>query len=84
MATYRDPVRVFAPLEVIERLIEIRGDAGFAPCVYLHTPDDIKTYLDAYGFDIFTFSDGDEFDFGHYRAPFVPGGDVAHSSLTAH
>ncbi len=84
MATYRDPVRVFAPLEVIERLIEIRGDAGFLPCIYLHTSDDIKTYLDAYGFDIFAFSNGDNFDFGHYRAPFVPGGDVAHSSLTAH
>jgi len=24
MATYRDPVRCFAPLEVIERLLEIR------------------------------------------------------------
>src|SRR5438874_1818543 len=25
MATYRDPVRVFAPLEIIERLLEIRA-----------------------------------------------------------
>ena len=29
MATYRDPVRCFAPLEVIERLLEIRVEAGY-------------------------------------------------------
>ena len=33
MATYRDPVRVFAPLEVIERLLEIRAEAGYAPAI---------------------------------------------------
>ena len=41
MATYRDPVRCFAPLEVIERLLEIRAEAGYAPAIYLLSPDDL-------------------------------------------
>ncbi|HEV7859946.1 MAG TPA: hypothetical protein VGO91_15115 [Pyrinomonadaceae bacterium] len=85
MATYRDPVRVFAPLEVIERLLEIRADAGYSPAVFLTTPDDLAACLDAYGFDVYAFSDtASEFHFGDYRAPLAPGGDRAHSSLTAH
>ncbi|MFN2454248.1 MAG: hypothetical protein ABR577_08510 [Pyrinomonadaceae bacterium] len=85
MATYRDPVRVFAPLEMVERLLEIRIDAGYAPAVYLDSPDDLAMYLDAYGFDVYAFSDSETgFHFGDYRAPLAPGGDHAHNSLTAH
>lgn len=85
MATYRDPVRVFAPLEVVERLLEIRTDAGFRPVVFLRSSDDLAAYLDAYGFDVYAFSDlAVAFHFGKYRAPYAPGGDRAHSSLTAH
>jgi hypothetical protein len=85
MATYRDPVRCFAPLEVIERLLEIRAEAGFSPAVYLLSPDDLADYLDAYGFDVYALSEAEaEFHFGDYRAPLAPGGDHAHSSLTAH
>ena len=85
MATYRDPVRCFAPLEVIERLLEIRVEAGYQPAVYLLSPDDLADYLDAYGFDVYALSEAEaEFHFGDYRAPLAPGGDHAHSSLTAH
>jgi len=85
MATYRDPVRCFAPLEVIERLLEIRVEAGYSPAVYLLSPDDLADYLDAYGFDVYALSEGEaEFHFGDYRAPLAPGGDHAHLSLTAH
>ena len=85
MATYRDPVRLFAPLEVVERLLEIRAEAGFSPAVYLLTPDDLAACLDAYGFDVFAFEEVEsEFDFGSYRAALVPGGNRAHNSLTAH
>ncbi len=73
MATYRDPVRCFAPLEVIERLLEIRVEAGHKPAVYLLSPDDMAAYLAEA-----------QFHFGDYRAPLAPGGDHAHSSLTAH
>lgn len=84
MATYRDPVTCFAPLEVIERLLEIRVEAGHSPAVYLLSPDDLADYLDAYGFDVYALSEEAEFHFGDYRAPLAPGGDHAHCSLTAH
>src|SRR5262249_45313555 len=85
MATYRDPVTCFAPLEVIERLLEIRAEAGYSPAVYLLSPDDLADYLDAYGFDVYALSEAEaEFHFGDYRAPLAPGGDHAHCSLTAH
>jgi hypothetical protein len=85
MATYRDPVSCFAPLEVIERLLEIRVEAGYSPSVYLLSPDDLADYLDAYGFDVYALSEAEAgFHFGDYRAPLAPGGDHAHSSATAH
>ncbi|HEY0004996.1 MAG TPA: hypothetical protein VGB17_09320 [Pyrinomonadaceae bacterium] len=86
MATYRDPVRVFAPLEVIERLLEIRDEAGFSPAIFLLTPDDLATYLDAYGFDVYALSDNaaSGFHFGDYRAPLAPGGDRAHNCFKTH
>ncbi|MGH9903353.1 MAG: hypothetical protein ACRD68_16220 [Pyrinomonadaceae bacterium] len=85
MATYRDPVRVFAPLEVVERLLEIRCEAGYSPAIFLRSADDLAAYFDAYGFDVYAFSDAEaEFQYGRYRAPLAPGGDHAHSSPTAH
>ena len=85
MATYRDPARVFAPLEVVERLLEIRAEQGFAPVIYLRAAGDLAHYFDAYGFDVYAFSDaGAEFCYGNYRAPCAPGGDHAHNSPTAH
>lgn len=85
MATYRDPVRVFAPLEIVERLLEIRADAGYPPALFLRSSDDLAAYFDAYGFDVYAFSDAEaEFHYGRYRAPLAPGGDHAHNSPTAH
>ncbi len=85
MATYRDPIRCFAPFEVLERLLEIRAEAGFAPAVYLLSPDDLADYLDAFGFDVYAFSEAEaDFHFGDYRAPLAPGGDllIVRSRLT--
>lgn len=85
MATYRDPVRCFAPLEVIERLLEIRAEAGHTPALFLLSPDDLAASLDAYGFDVYAFHQMEaEFHFGDYRAPLAPGGDHAHTLMTAH
>ena len=85
MATFKDPVRCFAPIEVIERLLEIRAEAGYRPAIYLPSPDDLADYLDAFGFDVYSFSDADaEFSFGDYRASLAPGGDNVHGSPTAH
>ncbi len=85
MATYRDPIRCFAPLEIIERLLEIRADSGYAEAVYLHSSQELADCLDAYGFDVYAFSNKDEdINYGDYRAPYVPGGDNLHCSFTAH
>jgi hypothetical protein len=85
VATYKDPVRCFAPLEVLERLLEIRAEGGFTPVVYLHSPDDVADYFDAFGFDVYAFTRvKTDFHFGHYRGPLAPGGDHAHCSSTAH
>ena len=76
---------MFAPLEVIERVLEIREGAGYAPAVFLRVPDDMAAYLDAYGFDVYAFAAPAVGSYyGRYRAPLVPGGDHAHSSATAH
>ena len=85
MATYRDPVRVFAPLEVVERLLEIRSEAGYSPAIFIHAAEDLAQYFDAYGFDVYMFTGAETtFHYGKYRAPLAPGGDHAHCSLTAH
>ena len=56
MATFKDPVRCFAPMEVIERLLEIRAESGYMEAVYLHDSKELADCLDAYGFDIYAFS----------------------------
>jgi hypothetical protein len=85
MATFRDPTMCFAPLEVIERLLEIRSELGFAKTVYLDRSNELTDFLDAYGFDIYAFSTRNEkLNYGDYRTPVVPGGDALHLSLKAH
>ena len=85
MATFKDPIKCFAPLEVIERLLEIRAELGYTEAIYLPTSSELADFLDAYGFDIYAFSMKDEkINYGDYRAPLVPGGELVHLSLTAH
>lgn len=85
MATYRDPEKCFAPLEVIERLLEIRAELGFAETLYLDRSQELTDFLDAYGFDIYAFSTGnDKINYDDYCTPVVPGGDILHSSVQAH
>ncbi|MEZ5344706.1 MAG: hypothetical protein R2681_04025 [Pyrinomonadaceae bacterium] len=85
MATFRDPVRCFAPLEVVERVLEIRTELGYEQTVYMPSPAELVDFFDAHGFDVYAFSTGhEEINFGDYRSPFVPGGDNVHTSVTAH
>lgn len=85
MATFKDPVTCFAPIEVIERLLEIRADFGYPEAVYLDNSVELADYLDAYGFDIYAFStENEKLNYGDYCAPIVPGGDSVHGSMTAH
>ncbi len=85
MATYKDPIKCFAPLEVIERLLEIRGEFGYPQVLYVDNSTDLIQFLDAYGFDVYAFSQASEkINYGDYRAQIVPGGDAVHCSMTAH
>ncbi len=85
MATYKDPNQCFAPLEVIERLLEIRADLGYSENLYLNKTEELTAFLDAYGFDIYAFStENEKIKYGDYSSPVVPGGDSIHSSLQAH
>ena len=85
MATYNDPDQCFAPLEVIERLLQIRRELGFSETVYLPKTEQLTDFLDSFGFDIYAFETGNEkINYGDYRSPVVPGGDMHHLSATAH
>lgn len=85
MATYKDPVQCFAPLEIVERLLEIRRELGFTEVLYADNSMDLAEFLDAYGFDVYSFSNRSEkINYGDYRASIVPGGDAVHCSITAH
>lgn len=85
MATFRDPIRCFAPLEIIERLLEIRLELGYQNALYVDKSVDLVEFLDAFGFDVYAFSSKNEkINYGDYRAPIVPGGDNVHCSVTAH
>lgn len=85
MATFKDPVKCFAPMEVIERLLEIRAGSGYMQAVYLDKSIELADFLDAYGFDSYAFStENKKINYGDYRAPIVPGGDNVHCSVTAH
>jgi hypothetical protein len=85
MATFYDPSRCFAPIEVIERLLEIRGELGFSQTLYLNRSQELTDFLDAYGFDIYAFSSRNEkINLDDISTPVVPGGDALHCSLTDH
>lgn len=85
MATFKDPAQCFAPLEVVERLLEIRAELGFSENLYMIETDELTNLLDAFGFDIYAFStENKTINYGDYTAPVVPGGAVMHSSEQAH
>ncbi len=85
MATFKDPAQCFAPLEVVERPLEIRAELGFTETLYLNRSAELTDFLDAFGFDIYAFSTRNEkINYGDYTSPVVPGGDVHHTSIKAH
>lgn len=85
MATFKDPRQCFAPLEVIERLLEIRSELGFCENLYLDRSQQLTDFLDAYGFDAYAFrTANDKINIDDNSTPVVPGGDNLHMSLTAH
>ncbi len=85
MATFKDPDRCFAPIEVIERLLSIRAELGFCETVYVNRSEELTDFFDAYGFDIYAFSTSNKkINYDDYTSPVVPGGDNHHMSVTGH
>lgn len=86
MASFRDPARTFEPIEVIERLLEITDYLGHAPVLYLSSSNDLATYLDSLGFDIYSLTSDTNAAFGtDARSVLIlPNGSRSHDSLTAH
>lgn len=84
MATFKDPVECFAPLEVIERLLQIRAEQGYSQAVFLPDVMDLVDILDAYGFDSYSFNQETDINFGDYRSPLVPSGDSEFEDITTH
>ncbi len=85
MASFKDPKLTFSPIEVIDRLLEIRGELGFAETLYIDRSAELTDFLDAYGFDVYAFSTrNDKIDLDVTSTPVVPGGDTLHTSVTGH
>ncbi|HXG91768.1 MAG TPA: hypothetical protein VNN73_05280 [Blastocatellia bacterium] len=86
MASFRDPAVTFSPIEVIERLLEIKDYYGFDPVLYLSSSNDLATYLDSFGFDIYslTADTSRAFKTTTRSAQVLPSGTRSHDSITAH
>lgn len=86
MASFRDPARTFSPIEVIERLLEITDYYGHNPVLYISSSDDLATYLDSFGFDIYslTADTSASFKTTTRSVEVLPNGSRSHESVTAH
>jgi hypothetical protein len=73
MVTLNDPYKFFAPLEVVERLLELRVAAGFKEFLSVNSTLELAYTFDAYGFGIYSFSAKDELiDYDGYCMKVVP------------
>ncbi|MEK6320106.1 MAG: hypothetical protein AABN33_00340 [Acidobacteriota bacterium] len=86
MASFRDPARTFEPIEVIERLLEITDYLGHDPVLYISSSNDLTTYLDSFGFDIYSLTADTNTAFAATSRSvlILPNGSRSHDSLTAH
>jgi hypothetical protein len=86
MASFRDPARTFQPLEVIERLLEISEYLGHRPALFISSSNDLATYLDSLGFDIYSLTTDTNraFNTESRSVVMMPNGSRSHDSLTTH
>ncbi|HWP43116.1 MAG TPA: hypothetical protein VNO14_07780 [Blastocatellia bacterium] len=86
MASFRDPAKTFSPIEVIERLLEITDYYGHKPVLYISSSADLTTYLDSFGFDIYslTADTNTAFKTSTRSVSVMPNGSRSHESVTAH
>ena len=86
MASFRDPARTFSPVEVIERLLEITDYYGHEPILFISSSDDLATYLDSFGFDVYSLiiDTSAAFETSTRSVLVLPNGSRSHESATAH
>ncbi|PYP86577.1 MAG: hypothetical protein DMF61_12920 [Blastocatellia bacterium AA13] len=86
MASFRDPVKTFAPMEVLERLLEIAEYYGHRPVLYITSSEDLASYLDSFGFDIYSLTSNPAAAFNHTSriVTVLPNGSRSHESATTH
>jgi hypothetical protein len=86
VASFRDPARTFKPIEVLERLLEIAEFYGGSPILYISSDEDLISYLDSFGFDIYSLSTNthQRFDASSRSTMVLPSGTRSHDSATAH
>ncbi len=86
MASFRDPKITFSPTEVIERLLEITDYYGHKPVLYISSSDDLASYLDSLGFDVYslTTDTSEAFKTTARSVSVMPNGCRSHQSVTTH
>jgi hypothetical protein len=86
MASFRDPARTFSPVEVIERLLEIAEYYGHKQVLCISSSDDLATYLDSLGFDIYSLEIDTRkaFKAAARSVSVMPNGSRSHESVTTH
>ena len=86
MASFRDPAITFSPTEVIDRLLEIKDYYGYDPVLYISSSSDLATYLDSFGFDIYSMTANTDaaFNAAARSVQVMPSGTRSHDSITAH
>ncbi|HKY06080.1 MAG TPA: hypothetical protein VJQ56_14390 [Blastocatellia bacterium] len=86
MASFRDPAKTFSPIEVIERLLEITDYYGHRPVLYISSSNDLATYLDSFGFDVYslTADTSSAFMTSTRSVSVLPNGSRSHESVTTH
>ena len=86
MASYRDPANTFQPMEVLERLLEITEFFGHRPALFISSSEDLTTYLDSLGFDIYslTIDTRQAFNSEARSVLVLPNGSRSHESHTTH
>lgn len=85
MAQYRDPIKTFSPLEVVDRLLEIRDELGYPRVLYLDSSLELAQIFDALGMDAYALSDiRIKMNYGDYSTAVLPGGHLVHETARGH
>lgn len=77
MASFKDPEQRFAPIEVIERLLQICDFYGERQALYLTSTLDLATYLDSFGFNVYSLTSKTDtaFEINKATVSVLPSGD---------